>query len=490
MQALNFQLDMNLSKAAMHKGFSTSVQGSNLSFQDGTSFRQMLEKARGEKTRDGISTQNKDYSQKDVFKAEENFSSRIHEAENEVEKSSDLAEKPKSACDDEKTVAANDNSEKKSEVAKVAEEKSGISKENGKTVSKNELEGNSDEVASLENLETEIELSEKTGKINGDEILLAVMTGQSISQNDEKLTVEEGVSINGSLNRLGKKCKLGNLEGNEESLIGDDSLLSKDMLKVDLEEDLSVEKNIQGESGNLDLKLKAENNEKNSVLTVIDQRKNAENDIESIQGNFGAKDGVASSVVEKADGSEIISSDDMVFTYQSVGNNNVNVDVNLKNANTVAAKDFAQMLSQELQNNAGELVKSGTMILKDGGKGSINLILHPESLGSVKIKLELSENVVEGKIIVYSEEAYKAFKESIGALKNAFAESGFQNSGFDLSFAGQNNDGNTGESKNPNWKDFENHQFGYYEDENGIILGDGSINSNDFYRDSRYSVLV
>lgn len=474
MQALNFQLDMNLSKASMHKGFSTSVQGANSSYQDGTSFRQMLERAKGEKTRDGISTQKAEYSQKDVKKTD------------------DLAEKPESASDD-KTVAANDNSEKKSEVAKIAEEKSGISKENGKTVSKNELEGNSDEVASLENLETEIEVSEKTGKINGDEILLAVMTGQNISQNGENVPVEEEVSLNGNLLKIGKKDKLGNLEsnveGNVEGLITEELLSDKDFLEVGLEEDVSVE-NIQGEKGDLDIRLKTENNEKNSFLTVIDQRKNAENNSESIQGKIGKDSGFSSSSVEKTDVEGIINNDEMVFTYQSVGNNNVNVDVNLKNANGAAAKDFAQMLGQEIQNNAGELVKSGTMILKDGGKGTINLILHPESLGSVKIKLELSENVVEGKIVVYSEEAYKAFKESIGALKNAFAESGFQNSGFDLSFAGQNNDSGAGESKNPNWKDFEAHQFGYYEDENGVIFEDGSINTNDFYRESRYSVLV
>ncbi len=101
-------------------------------------------------------------------------------------------------------------------------------------------------------------------------------------------------------------------------------------------------------------------------------------------------------------------------------------------------KNFASMLSQELRNNASDFVKTGAIVLRDNNAGTIRLTLHPESLGSVQIKLELSgERRISGKIVVSSEEAYEAFNESLSGLQDAFVEGGFESAGFDLAFAGQ-----------------------------------------------------
>jgi hypothetical protein len=101
-------------------------------------------------------------------------------------------------------------------------------------------------------------------------------------------------------------------------------------------------------------------------------------------------------------------------------------------------KNFASMLSQELRNNASDFVKTGAIVLRDNNAGTIRLTLHPESLGSVQIKLELSgERRISGKIVVSSEEAYEAFNESLSGLSDAFVEGGFESAGFDLAFAGQ-----------------------------------------------------
>lgn len=98
--------------------------------------------------------------------------------------------------------------------------------------------------------------------------------------------------------------------------------------------------------------------------------------------------------------------------------------------------NFGAMLSTQLQNNATELVRTGSIILRDGNVGTINLILHPEELGNVKISLELNDKMVSAQIRVASEEAFQAFKESIASLKQAFADSGFDTGSFDLSWAG------------------------------------------------------
>ena len=111
-------------------------------------------------------------------------------------------------------------------------------------------------------------------------------------------------------------------------------------------------------------------------------------------------------------------------------------------AEGLSKADFASMLSKELETSAGDLVKTGSIVLQNNGKGSINLILHPEQLGNVKIKLELSENQVSGKIVVASREAYDAFKESISAIKEAFSASGFETGGFELAWGGSGDGGN------------------------------------------------
>ena len=98
--------------------------------------------------------------------------------------------------------------------------------------------------------------------------------------------------------------------------------------------------------------------------------------------------------------------------------------------------NFGAMLSNQLQNNATELVRTGSIILRDGNVGTINLILHPEELGNVKISLKLNDKMVSAQIRVASEEAFQAFKESIASLKQAFADSGFDTGSFDLSWAG------------------------------------------------------
>lgn len=105
-------------------------------------------------------------------------------------------------------------------------------------------------------------------------------------------------------------------------------------------------------------------------------------------------------------------------------------------------QSFASMLSQELKANAADLVKTGSIVLRDNNAGTIRLTLHPESLGNVKISLELSDDKrISGKIVVSSREAYEAFNENLDGLSKAFVDGGFQGAGFDLSWSGQGDSG-------------------------------------------------
>ena len=105
-----------------------------------------------------------------------------------------------------------------------------------------------------------------------------------------------------------------------------------------------------------------------------------------------------------------------------------------------SAHAFEDLLARELhQNFNNDIVRHASMVLRDEGKGMIRLALKPDSLGNVKIRLEMAENKITGQIVVESEEALRAFQKEIDSLEQAFKESGFQDANLEMSLAGDNN---------------------------------------------------
>ena len=105
---------------------------------------------------------------------------------------------------------------------------------------------------------------------------------------------------------------------------------------------------------------------------------------------------------------------------------------------TKAGNALENMLARELHNNFnGDIVRHASMALRDGGAGTIKIALHPETLGNVKIHLEMTDNKITGVIIVESPEALNAFRKEISALEQAFKDTGFADANLDLSLAGE-----------------------------------------------------
>lgn len=159
-----------------------------------------------------------------------------------------------------------------------------------------------------------------------------------------------------------------------------------------------------------------------------------------------------------------------------VANQNATQNVLSSNSQVSSAVDsnFQAMLQNQIQQNADTFVKAGNIVLKDNDVGEIKLVLHPESLGNVKIDLHLKDNSITGRIVVSTQEAFEAFKESAESLKAAFVSSGFETAGFDLSFAGQ--DSNSQFNRNGNGSDSSSRsrRIAAYEGE----VGDGDFDGN------------
>lgn len=95
---------------------------------------------------------------------------------------------------------------------------------------------------------------------------------------------------------------------------------------------------------------------------------------------------------------------------------------------------FAARLAESLRDGYNaEIVKHSAVILRADDSGLIRLNLKPESLGNVKVRLNLADNTITGTIIVESEAAKDAFEANIEHLAKSFVDSGFQDAKLQVS---------------------------------------------------------
>lgn len=97
-----------------------------------------------------------------------------------------------------------------------------------------------------------------------------------------------------------------------------------------------------------------------------------------------------------------------------------------------ATAGFAENLAARLRDGAADMVRSAQIALRDGDSGLIRLRLEPETLGGVKIELKMTDKQVSGRIVVESDLAGEAFRSSLDALKDAFAEAGLSTTSLEV----------------------------------------------------------
>jgi hypothetical protein len=111
-------------------------------------------------------------------------------------------------------------------------------------------------------------------------------------------------------------------------------------------------------------------------------------------------------------------------------------------------------LARELRENLGaDIVKQASILVRNQQEGSIRLTLKPETLGNIKIRLEMAENKITGHIVVESSEALKAFERELPVLEKAFRDSGFSEANLDMSMA-RNGEGYGQEREGGDFRDF------------------------------------
>ncbi len=86
-----------------------------------------------------------------------------------------------------------------------------------------------------------------------------------------------------------------------------------------------------------------------------------------------------------------------------------------------------------------DIVRQARYVLRGQNAGEISLILKPENLGRVRIRMNLEDKSIAGRIIVENNTVKEAFAEAMDELREAFTEQGFDDFSLDISL--ENGDG-------------------------------------------------
>lgn len=436
MEILNVRLDMTESIKPSH----TAMQGAKGTYRGEESFSMVLDKAL-----------------KSASGAQERTETQTKPAE-----SAERAETVKTDTTSTNRVV----SDKKEEATRAAESTSAkASEEKSATVEDAEKSAVAEGEKGAESGKEKAEISENFGE-ELDSILARVLEdadkGEKAAENESGAKVsadtEKNATIVQNVSLFGDNAEADALEGAS----AEDALALKGAVrkKAAAEESENVPLFVQSdkdaltvaaagaEEAGVDAIQKTANGKKNDapLFTVIDER--SINEAEAADGDAGSVRAVGSAQ-NAADANttqmELSLSEGAKTAFSAASDG----------TSAVHGKDsaFASMLSSEIKANTGDFVKNGMITLRDNNRGTINLVLHPEELGNVKIRLELSDSIITGRIIVASEEAYGAFKDNIESLRQAFLSQGFDNAGFELSWAGSENgseqNGQNGGEKNP-----------------------------------------
>ena len=288
-------------------------------------------------------------------------------------------------------------------------------------------------------------------------------------KNISDANVKELLNAKNQGNFAKERMNSGDLNENDESDFSD--LLNNRLTSDSIVEGGMPQKNdVRG--GKITVQDLRSENEKQNALLQAENGKNSQNNLK------------ISDVQVSSDGTNFINME---------MNQTVNADVLSLNNQTAGANgsNFQSMLNNQIQSNISEFVKAGNIILKDNDQGQINLILHPDDLGNVKIHLSLDGKNISGQIIVSSKEALQVFKDNVETMREAFIKNGFDGASFDVAYnnSGSQSGNNSAFEQNDGTGIIARKMYSNAHESSGTAFDDDGVNK-EIEKYSNYSVNI
>ncbi|MBE6351320.1 MAG: hypothetical protein E7060_00050 [Treponema bryantii] len=389
--------------------------------------------------------------------------------EKQTDISEKIAEKPEDSSKQveskvEEKIASEEDTQK---VDEQKDKKIVLKDENTENTEKSDIKKSSDKkvlVKSEQKNQIEAEFSRMNNLVQNQEKNISEIHAEKISTEELKINFD------------GKKAKFVQEEKNDST---EENIVFAELLNSDISEN-QIDFTEQKFSKDITVKSKkVQTLDKDGKISVTDLRtKEAE-----INEDFAQ--------TQKDFTSEVKFEDDNSATI-TMNLNQENVETNLlSTSNQTAASDgsnFQAMLNNQIKANAPEFVKTGSIVLRDNNQGTINLILHPDEIGSVKIHLSLDGKTVSGQITVATKEAMEVFKNNAETLREAFIQQGFDVGGFDVAYSDNGSFSNQEQfAQENNEKLMANYAQNCYESGTDEVFENFDENTNKF---SDYSINI
>ncbi len=100
-----------------------------------------------------------------------------------------------------------------------------------------------------------------------------------------------------------------------------------------------------------------------------------------------------------------------------------------------SVKSAAAQLADKLDGQAGsEIVRQVKVVLTKANAGEVQINLRPDNLGRVRVRIQLEDNKLTGRIFVESAAAREAFRNALDGLQTRLVESGFGSADLELTW--------------------------------------------------------
>lgn len=124
-------------------------------------------------------------------------------------------------------------------------------------------------------------------------------------------------------------------------------------------------------------------------------------------------------------------------SFQAVGGK-AKEGFDLRAQNTVPSpRDAASFQQYLVERGYGQLVDNARIVLKDNNAGEIRMTLYPESLGKVKVSLNLDDSSLAGQIFVENQTVKDVFQSNMDGLLQAFQDGGWNDVSLQVSVGGE-----------------------------------------------------